>query len=138
MKVNNVMHQGVEVCSPDCLITDVAKLMRKHDVGAIPIGEDGDLLGMVTDRDITCRAVAESQDLSDLKASDIMSENIVFCTENEEVEDAIRIMEDKQVRRLPVMSEDNQMVGILCLGDISHALSHELSGELVEAVATPH
>ena len=138
MKVKNAMHSGVEACHPDSSAKELASIMQKFDVGAVPVIDGKAILGMITDRDIVCRAVAKGKDLSNLKARDIMSGDVIFCTENEEVEDAIRLMEDKQIRRLPVMDARNHMTGMLSLGDVSHILPHELSGELIEKVAAHH
>jgi CBS domain-containing protein len=138
MKVKEAMHEGVEWRAPDTPIADIAKVMKDSDVGAVPIGENDRLVGMVTDRDIACRAVAETLDLSKTTAGDVMTRNVIYCMENEEVQDAIRIMENKQVRRLPVINDEKRMVGMLSLGDLSHAVSHDLSGELAAAVANHH
>ena len=138
MKVKEAMHEGVEWRAPDTPIADIAKVMKDSDVGAVPIGENDRLVGMVTDRDIACRAVAEARDLSKTTAGDVMTRNVIYCMANEEVQDAIRIMENKQVRRLPVINDEKRMVGMLSLGDLSHAVSHDLSGELAAAVANHH
>lgn len=137
-KVSQAMHQGAEWCSPDTPISGVAKIMQESDIGAVPIGENDKLIGMVTDRDITCRAVASGADMSKMTARDVMSEGIIFCTEDEELDDAIHLMEDKRIRRLPVINKDKRMVGMLSLGDLSHSVSHELSGELLKGVADHH
>lgn len=137
-KVSQAMHQGAEWCSPDTLVSNVAKIMQENDVGAVPIGENDKLIGMVTDRDITCRAVAAGADLSKTTARDVMTEGIIYCTEDEDLEDAVHLMEDKQIRRLPVINKDKRMVGMLSLGDLSHSVSHELSGELLEDVSAHH
>lgn len=138
MKVKEAMHPGVEWRDPETTVTEIAKLMRDEDIGAIPIGKNDRLVGMVTDRDIACRAVADGRDLTQTTAGDVMTKGIVFCTENEELDDAVRLMESKQIRRMPVINDDKRMVGMLSLGDLSHSVSHELSGELVEAVSEHH
>jgi CBS domain-containing protein len=132
------MHKGAEWVGPDTPIRDVAKKMRDLDVGSIPVGENDKLIGMVTDRDITCRALANGKDVSKLTARDVMTKGIIYCRDNEELDDALRIMETKKVRRLPVINEQKRMVGMLSFGDISHAASHELSGELMAAVSEHH
>ena len=138
MKVSEAMHAGVEWRSPDTPLAELAALMREHDIGAVPIGENDRLIGMVTDRDIACRGFGAGRDPSSLTARDVMTEGIVYCTANEEIGDAIRIMESRGIRRLPVIDENKRMVGMLSLGDVSHAVSRELSGELVRAVADHH
>lgn len=138
MKVKDVMHTGVEWVSPDTPVADVAKKMREHDVGAIPVGEDDRLIGMVTDRDITIRAVAGDKDISELSAREVMTSGVVYCRDTEDVGDAIRIMESKQIRRLPVIDENKRMVGIIALGDISHSGSRDLAAEVMKAVSAHH
>lgn len=138
MKVKNAMHKGAEWVAPDTPVAEVAKKMKELDVGAIPVGENDKLIGMVTDRDITCRAVANGRDVRTLSARDVMTKGIVYCRDGEELDDALRIMESKKVRRLPVINENKRMVGMLSFGDISHAASHELSGELMAAVSAHH
>ena len=138
MKVKDAMHTGVEWVSPDTVLPEVAKKMRDLDVGAIPVGEGDRLVGMVTDRDIACRGVAEGKDSSKLKARDVMTKGIIYCSEGEELDDALRIMEQKKIRRLPVLNGKKRMVGILSLGDISRAASHELTAEVVAAVSEHH
>jgi CBS domain-containing protein len=132
------MHKGAEWVGPDTPVKDVAKRMRDLDVGSIPVGENDRLIGMVTDRDITCRALANGKDVSKLTARDVMTKGIIYCRDTEELDDALRIMETKKVRRLPVINEQKRMVGMLSFGDISHAASHELSGELMAAVSDHH
>ena len=138
MKVKDVMHEGVEWVEPNTSISNLAVMMKKGDIGAVPIGENDKLIGMVTDRDITVRAVANGDDMSKLTARDVMTSGIIYCRDNEELADALRIMENKRVRRLPVINEDKRMVGILSIGDIADAASHELSGEVIAAVSAHH
>jgi CBS domain-containing protein len=138
MKVRDAMHRGVEWVEPDTSIVEVAAKMRERDVGAIPVGENDRLVGMVTDRDIVVRGVAKGRKLADLTARDVMTEGIVFCRDTEDLDDALRIMEQKRIRRLPVIDENKRMVGMLSLGDVSHAASHELTGELAAAVSAHH
>jgi CBS domain-containing protein len=138
MKVKDAMHKGVEWVAPDTPVSEIARRMRDKDIGAVPVGENDRLVGMVTDRDIACRAVAAGKDLSKTSARDIMTKGIVYCRDTEELDDALRIMEEKKLRRLPVINEKKRMVGMLSLGDIAHSATHELTGEVVSAVAEHH
>ena len=138
MKVKDAMHNGVEWVEPTTPISKVAAIMKTHDVGAVPIGENDRLIGMVTDRDIACRGLANSKDPSKLTARDVMTNGIVYCNEGEDLADAVRVMEQKQIRRLPVLNDAKRMVGMLSLGDISHAGSRSLTGEVMAAVAAHH
>ena len=138
MKVKDMMHKGAEYVAPNAKIQVIAKKMRDYDVGAIPVCEGGKTIGMVTDRDIAVRALANGKDLSKLEAKDVMSKNVIFCRDSEEAEDALRIMEDNKIRRLPVLNEAKKLVGMVSLGDISHALSQDLTGEVTKAVSAHH
>jgi len=138
MKVKDMMHKGVECVSPDTAINLIAKKMRDLDVGAIPVAANGELVGMVTDRDITIRCVVGNETMSSIKAKDVMTSGVIYCRDNEDVEDAVRIMEGKQVRRLPVLNEAMQVVGMVTLGDLSHALPRDLTGEVAKAVSAHH
>lgn len=137
-KVRDAMHRGTEWCNPDTSLTEIAKLMRDQDIGAVPIGENDRLVGMVTDRDIVCRGLADGRDCGSMKARDVMTAGIVYCRAEEDIEDAIHLMEDKKIRRLPVIDKNKRMVGILSLGDISHGAGRELTGELAAAVSAHH
>jgi CBS domain-containing protein len=138
MKVRDVMHPGVHWVEPGTSILEIAKVMRDQDIGAIPVGQNDRLVGMITDRDIVCRGIAEGFDCSTMTAQDVMSSGIIYCRDEEELDDAIRIMEQHEVRRLPVINQDKRMVGILSLGDISHAAPQQLSGEVLQSVSAPH
>jgi CBS domain-containing protein len=138
MKVKEAMHAGVQWVEPKTPLSTIAKLMRDYDVGSLPVGENDRLVGMVTDRDIVCRAVANGRDLATATARDVMSSGIIFCRADEDLDDAVRLMEKKQVRRLPVIDKDKRMVGMLSLGDISHTGSRQLCGEVLQAVTAHH
>jgi CBS domain-containing protein len=140
MKVKEAMHKGVDWVSPDTPVTEVAKLMREHDIGAIPIGENDRLVGMVTDRDIVCKGLAQgdSFDARLATARDVMSPGIHCCREDDDLAKAVRHMETLQIRRLPVINKSRRMVGILSLGDVSHAAPGALLSECVKSVAAHH
>ena len=139
MKVKEVMHKGVDWVSPDTPVIELAKLMRGHDIGCIPIGEDDRLIGMVTDRDIVCKGLASDDfDARRAKASDVMTEGIHCCREDDDLAKAVLHMEKLQVRRLPVINKSKRMVGIISLGDVSHSASGELLSECVKSVSAHH
>jgi CBS domain-containing protein len=135
MKVRDAMHRDVEWAEPSIGLVELARKMRDLDIGAIPIGENDRLVGMVTDRDPVVRGLAAGKELTEGTARGVMTNGIVFCHDCEDVEDAVRIMEQKKIRRLPVLEKDMRMVGMLSLGGISHAASHEITGEAVAAVS---
>lgn len=138
MQVKDAMHSDALWREPTTSVTDIAKLMKKEDIGCVPIGENDRLIGMVTDRDITVRGVANGGDLTGQTARDVMTKDIVYCTENEDIADAVHLMEDKKLRRLPVINDNKRLVGMLSLGDVAHAASQNLSGELTKAVSAHH
>jgi CBS domain-containing protein len=139
MKVKEVMHKGVDWVSPDTPISEIAKLMRKHDIGAIPIGENDQLIGMVTDRDIVCKGLAEDGfDANRATAREVMTPGIHCCGEEDDLAKAVRHMEELKVRRLPVINKKNRMVGILSLGDISRSAPNDLLSEIVKSVSAHH
>jgi CBS domain-containing protein len=135
MKVSHAMHAGAQWVEPGTPVAELARLMREHNIGAIPIGENDRLVGMVTDRDIVCRGLANGLDLSKATARDVMSKGIFYCRETEELADAAHTMEQHKVRRLPVINQDKRLVGILSVGDIARSKERSLCGEIVEAVA---
>ena len=139
MKVKEAMHKGVDWVSPDTPVTELAKLMREHDIGAIPIGENDQLIGMVTDRDIVCKGLAEdSFEARRATAREVMTPGIHCCREDDDLAEAVRHMDELKVRRLPVINKSMRMVGILSLGDISHAASDDLVSECVKSVSAHH
>jgi len=137
MKVKEAMHTGAQWVQPDTPVATLAQLMQQHNIGAIPIGENDRLVGMVTDRDIVCRGLAAGLDLSCAAARDVMSKSIFYCEETQEVAEAARTMEQNKVRRLPVINQDKRLVGFLSIGDISRTDERSLCGEIVQAAAAP-
>jgi CBS domain-containing protein len=139
MKVKDAMHKGAEWRESNTNIREIANLMTREDIGCVPIGENDRLIGMVTDRDIATRAFAQSiDDPEDLTARHVMSEGIIYCMENETLEDAVMVMEQKQIRRLPVLNDKKRLTGMLSIGDVGHAAPQSLTGELIEAVSKHH
>lgn len=138
MKVSEAMHKGATWIDPKAPLTDLAARMRKEDIGAIPIGENDRLIGMVTDRDIVVRGMVGEGDPLQLTARDVMSSPILYCRDNEELDDAVRIMERKQIRRLPVIDEHRRMVGMLSLGDVAAEVTPTLCSETLRAVSAHH
>ena len=139
MKVKEVMHKGVDWVSPDTPLTELAKLMREHDIGAIPIGEADRLIGMVTDRDIVCKGLAQDNfDVRSATARDVMTPGIHCCRDDDDLAKAVRHMEAVQVRRLPVINKSKRMVGILSLGDLGSSAPGNLVLEWVKGVSAHH
>ncbi len=126
------MSADVQTIGPEDSIEEAAQEMRDGDFGLVPVTEDGQLLGVITDRDIAVRAVAEGRDPS-TPVREVMSEGVVCASEDDSVEDAARIMSDHQIRRLPIVDADEQLVGIVSLGDF--AVDSADIGPVVEALS---
>jgi CBS domain-containing protein len=139
MKVKEAMHKGVDWVDPSTPVVELAKLMREHDIGAIPIGENDRLIGMVTDRDLVCKGLAEDRfDAHRATARDVMTQGIHCCNEDDDLTEAVRHMEELKVRRLPVIDKSKRMIGMLALGDVGYAASGELLAECVKSVSAHH
>lgn len=139
MKVKEAMHKGVDWVGPDTPVAELAKLMCEHDIGAIPIGENDRLIGMVTDRDIVCKGLArDSFDARDAIARDVMTEGIHCCREDDDLAKAVRHMEELKVRRLPVINKNRRMVGMLSLGDVSNSAPSDVLTKYVKSVSGHH
>ena len=110
---------------------------RAH-IGAIPIGENDRLIGMVTDRDLVCRCLARGLDPKTTTARDVMTKGMVFCLDRQELDDAARLMQTKKVRRLPVINAKKRMIGMLNLGDVYHAASRPIGKEAMQGVSEHH
>lgn len=134
MQVKEAMHKGVYWVDPTTPISDIARLMKDHNIGCLPVGENDWLVGMVTERDIVCRGLANGLDLNEATARDVMSKGIFYTTESTSIDDAAALMEEHRVRRLPVIDDRKRMTGILSLGDMSHAGEQKLSGEVLNRV----
>ncbi len=118
MKVRDIMSTDIASLRSDDSIERAARLMKQYNCGSIPVCTQDKIIGIVTDRDIAVRSVASGDDVSDTKVGDIMTDNVVFASPDLDVDDAAKIMSDRQIRRLPVV-ENNKLVGIVALGDIS-------------------
>jgi CBS-domain-containing membrane protein len=117
-QLKDLMSRDVKVISPDMTIGEAATKMRDGDFGMMPVGENDRMIGTISDRDIAIRAVAEGKD-ANTKVRDVMSEGIAWAYEDESVEQIVKIMSERQVRRLPVVNRDKRLVGIVALGDFA-------------------
>jgi CBS domain-containing protein len=138
MELRDIMTRNVEVISGDASLKEAATKMKTIDVGFIPVCDGDRLKGILTDRDITIRATADGRDPSKTKVADVMSTDIAYCLEDQEVDEAVSLMEARQIRRLPVLNLDKQLVGIVSLGDIAvHAGDRDMAGETLEEISQP-
>jgi len=137
MKVAEFMTQDVEIVTPDQSIREAAQFMLRSDAGAMPVGEGDRLVGIVTDRDIAVRAVAEGRG-PDTPVRDVMTEDLIFCFDDDEVEEVAMKMSDAQVRRMPVLSREGEaLVGIVSLGDISRSDQGEAASVALDGITDP-
>ncbi len=138
MKVKDVMHRGVICVEPTASVKDIAIRMRDSDIGAVAVRADGRLVGIVTDRDVACRCVADKGDIGQMTAQEVMSKHVVCCSPDDDLDLAIETMEASQIRRLPVTDSHKKIVGMLSLGDLARGVSKDKSGEVLRAVSGHH
>ena len=136
MKISKGMTRDVRLASPTQSIRDAAKMMADIDAGSLPVGQDNRLVGMITDRDIVIRAVAEGKSPETL-VREVMSQEVLYCFEDQELEEVARNMADIKVRRLPVLNRSKHLVGIVSLGDLSRKQQPEMTAKAVSNISKP-
>jgi CBS domain-containing protein len=136
MKISDAMTRNVKIASPAQSIREAARIMAEIDAGSLPVGENDRLVGMITDRDIAVRAVAEGKS-PDTKVSDVMSHEVLYCFEDQELDEVSRNMGDEKVRRLPVVNRDKRLVGIISLGDLARKEDSQSAGQAMSNIAQP-
>jgi CBS domain-containing protein len=136
MKVGEIMTRGVEIANPDDTVQQAASRMAELDVGVLPVGENDRLVGMLTDRDIAIRAVAQGRG-PDTKVREAMTPEVRYCFEDEELDDVVDNMGENKVRRLPVMSRDKRLVGIVSFSDVALYGDSQQADTAVTAVSEP-
>jgi len=129
VKIKDIMTPGVECVSPDDTLQDAAAKMKSLDVGPLPVCERNRVVGILTDRDITVRAVSQGKDPNSCTVRDAMSEHIIYCFDDQDTQEAASLMGQKQIRRLAVLNHDKRLVGVVSLGDIAHRAHDESSAE---------
>jgi CBS domain-containing protein len=134
-RIQEVMTSDPRSVSPDAPVADASRIMRDEDTGIVPIVEDGKLIGTITDRDIVVRLIAESRDASSAIVRDIASTDLVTVDPLQDLDEALRLMAQHQVRRLPVVEEDGRLVGILSQADVAREAQDKQTGELVEEIS---
>lgn len=138
MKINEIMTSHFEMIDSTSSLTDAAREMKSLDVGVLPVKEGTRLIGILTDRDIVIRALAEGRNPQSTQVKDVMSSDVIYCFEDDSIEDAVHLMEDNQIRRLVVCDHDRTPVGIISLGDLAvKGGKEELSGEALERISEP-
>jgi CBS domain-containing protein len=137
MQVRDIMSREVECIKADCTVQEAAQKMKSHDIGPLPVIDNKTLVGMITDRDIVLRAVAEGCDPKTEKVRNVMTHDVASCTEDQSTEDAARIMKIRQLRRLTVLDHERRLVGMISLGDLATAAGSHVAGEALEGISQP-
>ncbi len=138
MKIQDVMSTPIESVTPTTSLRRAAQKMDRLNIGALPvISAQGELLGMITDRDISCFAIAMGHEPNSTEVQKIMTRQVVTCSADEELDAAARLMEQKHVRRLTVLDEQGDVAGIISVDDLAHC-SHELAGAVLESAVPVH
>ena len=137
MQVKEVMTREVMTVGPDASLYEVARIMRDDDIGSVLITEGHDVLGVVTDRDLVVRGIAEHRDVMMTRAREVMSEAVFCCTEDAPIEDVLAEMADEQVRRVPVLNGARHLVGVVSLGDLSQAKARS-AGDVLKEISRAH
>jgi CBS domain-containing protein len=136
MKISQVMTPNVTGVSPTTAVTEIARKMRDEDIGATPVVENERLIGVVTDRDIVVRVVASERDFGSATARDAMSSKLLYCFDDQSVQDVLENMGANQIRRLPVVNRDKRLVGVVSLGDLAKAAKRQAGTALEEISRT--
>jgi CBS domain-containing protein len=136
MRISEAMTRDPKVASPDQTIQEVAGIMLDIDAGVMPVGENDRLVGMITDRDIAVRAIAKGKG-PQTPVREVMTEDVKYCFEDEDLDEVARNMADQQVRRLPVLNRDKRLVGILSLGDMAVTQDSRTAGETLSGISEP-
>jgi CBS domain-containing protein len=137
MKVHEIMTAHARCVAPENTLVEAAGLMRELDVGALPVCEDDRLAGMVTDRDLALRAVADGRDPTTTVVRDVMTPGVVYVFADQDVEEVTRVMDQRQIRRVPVLNREKRLVGIVSLGDIAISSNPAFSGMALREVSEP-
>src|SRR5688500_12487689 len=138
MHIHDIMTRDVQAIRPDATVQDAAKKMDELNVGPLPVCDGDRLVGMVTDRDIVVRASAGGKDPTTTRVSEVMTRDVITCAEHTDVREAAQLMEQHQIRRLVVLNEGKQLVGIVSLGDLAvEADNDALTGETLQRISVP-
>jgi len=134
MKISECMTRDVRLANPDMSLQEAARLMGECDAGCLPVGENDRLVGMLTDRDIAIRAVAQGKG-PDARVRDAMTRDVEWCYEDDDAAEALQHMADEQIRRMPVLSREKRLVGIISLGDLAERAQPRETGDALCAIS---
>jgi len=134
MKIRDIMSREVEIVSPDTLLHEVARKMQRRDCGCVLVTKDDRIVGVITDRDLALRCVAESHHPAEMMAEQVMTPEILYCRDTDDADDVTKNMGENKVRRLAVLDSNKRLVGIVTLGDLASHSNHMLCGETLGAI----
>jgi CBS domain-containing protein len=138
MKLSEIMTRQVEIIQTDDSLQSAAKKMRDRDIGFLPVCDGETLMGVLSDRDLTIRALADGMDVNVMLGRDLMTTPAIYCFEDQDVSEAAKIMEENQIRRLVVLSrDDKRLVGVISLGDLARNGTVDFSGKVLQRVSEP-
>ena len=132
--IKDIMSKNVEVVAPETLLFEVAKKMQNRDCGCVLVAKDDRIVGVITDRDIALRCVAESHHPAETTAAQIMTSDILYCRDTDKADDVTKNMGENKVRRLAVLDSNKRLVGIVTLGDLARNSNHKLCGETLGTI----
>jgi CBS domain-containing protein len=137
MKLKDIMTREVEVIHPDDPLQIAAQKMRDRDIGFLPVCDGDRLIGVVSDRDIIVRVIAEGGDSKAMMGRNLVTAPVIYCFEDQDVDEAAQIMQENQIRRLVILNRDKRLVGVVSLGDLAMNRSADQSGEVLQSVSEP-
>jgi len=137
MKLNQIMTRDVEIIHPDDTLETAAQKMRDRDIGFLPVCDGDRLIGVLTDRDLIMRALAEGKESKTTLGSDLVTSPAIYCFDDQSVDEAAKLMHDNQIRRIVILGRDKRMVGVVSLGDLAMNIDDKKSGDVLQSVSEP-
>ncbi|HZJ23946.1 MAG TPA: CBS domain-containing protein [Anaerolineales bacterium] len=137
MKLKEIMTNDVEVIHPNDTLQTAARKMHDRDIGFLPVCDGDRLIGVLTDRDLITRALAEGMESKAMLGRDLVTSPAIYCFDDQSIDEAAKLMHDNQIRRLVILSRDKRMVGVVSLGDLAMNTDDKLSGEVLQSVSEP-
>ena len=134
-RIRDIMTSNPSTVEPDKTVVDAARIMKQEDAGVVPVTENGRLTGMVTDRDIAIRVVAEGRDPQSTPVREVASKDLVTVDPQQDLDEALRLMAQHQVRRLPVVEEDRRLVGVVAQADVARHGNDTQTGQVVQEIS---
>ncbi len=137
MRVSEIMHKGCQYLASSDKVAQAAQIMANHDLGVVPIAENEKLVGMVTDRDIVVRGIAQGRDLNSATVGDLMTDEVYYCYDDQECQEVAHNMSEMQIRRMPVVNREKELVGIVSLGDLATRGPQAAATDALQGVSEP-